>query len=55
MLLSLVSIAALLVPLHHKVEHWAKSKLVEKNKEIRLANAKKTIKELDTETEAKLE
>jgi tetratricopeptide (TPR) repeat protein len=47
MLLALVCIAALLVPLHHKVEHWATAKLVEKNKQIRLASAKKTIEELD--------
>lgn len=46
MLLALVGIAALLVPLHHKVEHWATAKLVEKNKAIRLANAKKTIEKL---------
>ena len=49
MLLALVGIAALLVPLHHKVEHWATKKLVEKNKQIRLANAKKTISELSEE------
>jgi tetratricopeptide (TPR) repeat protein len=49
MLLSLVSIAALLVPLHHKVEHWTTAKLIEKNKQIRLANAKKTIKKLESE------
>jgi NADH:ubiquinone oxidoreductase subunit 3 (subunit A) len=47
MLLALVCIAALLVPLHHKLEKWATHKLVEKNKQIRLANAKKTIKELE--------
>ena len=47
MLLALVCIAALLVPLHHKVEHWATAKLVEKNKKIRLANAKKTIEQLE--------
>ncbi len=47
MLLSLVCIAALLVPLHHKVEKWAIAKLVEKNKKIRLAKAKKTIEELE--------
>ena len=47
MLLSLVCIAAMLVPLHHKVEHWATAKLVEKNKQIRLANAKKTVEELE--------
>ena len=53
MLLGLVAIAALLVPLHHKVEHWATAKLVEKNKQIRLANAKKTIEELDIKIENK--
>ncbi|MEO8772495.1 MAG: tetratricopeptide repeat protein [Ferruginibacter sp.] len=47
MLLALVCIAALLVPLHHKLEHWATHKLVEKNKKIRLAGAKKTIEELE--------
>jgi tetratricopeptide (TPR) repeat protein len=47
MLLALVCIAALLVPLHHKVEKWATVKLVEKNKKIRLANAKKTIEQLE--------
>ena len=47
MLLALVCIAALLVPLHHKVEHWATAKLVEKNKKIRLASTKKTIEELE--------
>jgi tetratricopeptide (TPR) repeat protein len=47
MLLALVCIAALLVPLHHKLEKWATHKLVEKNKAIRLASAKKTIKELE--------
>lgn len=47
MLLALVCIAALLVPLHHKIEKWATTKLVEKNKAIRLANAKKTIEKLE--------
>lgn len=47
MLLALVAIAALLVPLHHKLEHWATHKLVEKNKAIRLAAAKKTIEQLE--------
>ncbi len=47
MLLALVFIAALLVPLHHKLEHWATHKLVEKNKTIRLAAAKKTIEQLE--------
>lgn len=50
MLLSLVSIAALLIPLHHKLEHWIKHKMVEKNKKIRLEAAKKTIQELQNNT-----
>ncbi len=52
MLLALVCIAALLVPLHHRVEKWAISRLVEKNKQIRLAAAKKTIEQLEKETQA---
>ncbi len=47
MLLGLVALAALIIPLHHKLEHWATHKLVEKNKAIRLAKAKKTIEELE--------
>jgi hypothetical protein len=45
MLLALVCIAALLVPMHHKLEKWATHRLIEKNKQIRLAAAKKTIEE----------
>jgi tetratricopeptide (TPR) repeat protein len=55
MLVALVCIAALLVPLHHKVEKWATLKLVEKNKQIRLAAAKKTIQQLDTKAEDKMD
>ncbi|MEO6405936.1 MAG: tetratricopeptide repeat protein [Ferruginibacter sp.] len=47
MLLALVSIAAMLVPLHQRVEKWTTAKLVEKNKMIRLAAAKKTIEQLE--------
>ena len=53
MLLALVAIAAMLVPLHHKLEHWATTKLVEKNKKIRLAAAKKTIEQLEEEIKSK--
>jgi predicted Holliday junction resolvase-like endonuclease len=49
MLLAMVSIAALLIPLHHKLEHWITHKMVEKNKKIRLAAAKKTLAELERE------
>lgn len=47
MLLALVCIAALLIPLHHKLEKWTTHKLVEKNKAIRLASAKRTIEQLE--------
>jgi tetratricopeptide (TPR) repeat protein len=46
MLLGLVAIAALIVPFHHRLEKWTTKKLVEKNKAIRLANAKKIIEDL---------
>jgi len=46
-LLELVCIAALFVPLHHRLEKWIKEKMIEKNKAIRLAAAKKTIEELE--------
>lgn len=47
MLLGLVCIAALLVPLHHKLEKWATKRLVDKNVEIRLAKAKRTVAQLE--------
>ena len=47
MLLALVCIAALLVPLHHYLQKMITHKLVEKNKQIRFAAAKKTIEELE--------
>ena len=47
MFLIMVSIAALLVPVHHKLEKWITNKLVEKNKRIRLEAAKKTIANLE--------
>ena len=43
MLLILVLIAAVIVPMHHKLEQWVKHRLVEKNKAVRLAAAKRTI------------
>jgi tetratricopeptide (TPR) repeat protein len=49
MLAALVGIAALLVPLHHRLEKWAKKTLVAKNRQIRLASAKKTIAKLETD------
>ena len=47
MLTIMVCIAALLIPLHHRLEKWITHKLVEKNKNIRLAAAKKTIATLE--------
>ncbi len=49
MLLALVLIASLLIPLHHRLEKWIKEKMVEKNKAIRLAAAKKTLEKLGTD------
>ncbi|MDB4923157.1 MAG: hypothetical protein JWQ54_5140 [Mucilaginibacter sp.] len=49
MLLVLVAIAALLVPLHHKLKKLATEKLIAKNKEIRLKKARRTIEELGGE------
>ncbi len=49
MLLALVCIAAFLVPLHHRLQRWATHLLVEKNKKMRLAAAKKTIAKLEGE------
>ena len=50
-LLALVCIASMLVPLHHRLEKYTTVKLVEKNKEIRLARAKKTIAKLENKNE----
>ena len=47
MLLIMVCIAAILVPAHHRLEKWLTSRLVAKNKRIRLAAAKKTIEVLE--------
>jgi hypothetical protein len=47
MLLAMVCVAALLIPLHHRLEHWITHKLVEKNKKIRLSAAKKIISQLE--------
>ncbi len=51
MLLAMVCVAALLVPLHHRVEHWVIHRLIEKNNRIRLAAAKRTIQQLEGGTE----
>jgi tetratricopeptide (TPR) repeat protein len=50
MLCGLVIISAILVPLHHKIEKWVIEKMVEKNKAIRLAGARKTIEKLENKS-----
>jgi hypothetical protein len=50
LLLAMVCIAALIVPLHHKLEKWVIERLQEKNKKIRLAAAKKIISELEEQS-----
>ena len=47
MLVVLIAIGALLIPMHHKLEKWITKIMVEKNKKIRLAAAKKTIATLE--------
>ena len=54
MLLALVAIAALIVPLHHKLQKWVSVKLVEKNKQIRLNAAKRTIEKIEKESREKV-
>ncbi len=53
MLMALVALASLLIPLHHQMEKWIREKMTEKNKKIRLENAKKTIQQLDTKSDNK--
>jgi hypothetical protein len=52
-LLLLVGIAALLIPLHHRLEKWSIVKIIEKNKQVRLAAAKLTIEKLETKVSNK--
>ncbi|MET0945850.1 MAG: tetratricopeptide repeat protein [Flavobacterium sp.] len=47
MLCLMVLIASLLIPFHHKLEHWITHKLVEKNSQIRLMSAKRTPQAVD--------
>jgi hypothetical protein len=49
MLIVMVAIATLLIPAHHFLEKWITHQLVEKNKRIRFAAAKKTIAKLEKE------
>ncbi len=49
LLLVSVVIASLLIPLHHKIEHWVTHRMVDKNKRLRLAEAKKVVAALESE------
>src|SRR5262249_3363705 len=49
MLLLLIIIALILEPVHNRIEHWITHKVIEKNKLLRLAAAKKTIERLEKE------
>ena len=51
MLLILVLIAFILVPLHHKIEKWIITKMVEKNNKLKLSIAKKIITKLEPQNE----
>jgi tetratricopeptide (TPR) repeat protein len=53
MLLAMVAIAALLVPLHHRVEHWVTHQMIAKNKRLRLTAARKTIAKLEGDPDTK--
>jgi tetratricopeptide (TPR) repeat protein len=46
MLFLMALIASILIPIHHRMEHWITSKLIEKNKQIRLAKAKSIVESL---------
>ncbi len=48
-LLIMVVIASILIPLHHKIEHRIKERMVVKNRRIRLAAARKTVAQLEAE------
>lgn len=49
MLLAMVMIAAVLIPLHHRLEHLVIRKLTRRNKAIRLEAARKTVARLEKE------
>jgi len=48
LLLCMAAIAGLLIPLHHRMEHWITNMLVSKNNRVRLEAARKTIEELES-------
>ena len=51
MLLCMAAIAGLLIPLHHRMEHLITNMLVSKNNRVRLEAARRTIEELESNTD----
>lgn len=49
LLLGMVAVASMIIPLHHRMEHWITHKMVAKNKKLRLAAAKKTVARLEAD------
>jgi hypothetical protein len=49
MLLVMVVIASLIIPLHHRLEHWIVNRMVRKNKRLRLESARRTVAKLEAE------
>lgn len=45
MVLALAAVASLIIPLHHKLEHWMLARVIEKNRRIRLAVAQRIIEQ----------
>jgi tetratricopeptide (TPR) repeat protein len=52
MLLAMACIAGLLIPMHHRMEHFITNMLVSKNNRVRLEAARRTIEELESNTDA---
>ncbi|HRH70445.1 MAG TPA: hypothetical protein PLB89_13135, partial [Flavobacteriales bacterium] len=48
MLLCMAAIAGLLIPMHHRMEHWITNMLASKNNRVRLEAARRTIEELES-------
>ena len=53
MLIAFVTIAAMLVPLHHRLEYWITHKMTLKNKRLRLEAAKRIVAKLEDDPELK--
>lgn len=51
MLVCLAGIAGILIPLHHRLEKWITSKLVEKNKRIHISTARKILAAVEKSTD----